>query len=290
MRLVSHRKNPHKATDLRTTHFIANGEIQTAYQEAGQGKAFVLIHGFTGSKLDFLDELDRLEDLGRVIAYDQRGHGESSNLAPYSFSKLVTDLIGFLDQIGVEQCDLLGHSLGGMVAIRAVLQHPHRFRSLILMDTAAEPLEDTAENSLELINSVVKEQGCAALLKMMRAQPASAAAQRGIDHLGEAEHWRRIRVKLNQMDSEAFLELSAELRNYAGLTDQLPRIACPTTVVVGQRDIPFIASSKSLATEIPEARLVSIPLAGHCPQYENADAWRDAVRAHLIGADLTGRT
>jgi pimeloyl-ACP methyl ester carboxylesterase len=86
------------------------------------------------------------------------------------------------------------------------------------------------------------------------------------------------------MDRQAFVELSAELRSYAALTDQLADIACPTTVIVGQRDVPFIASSKSLATEIPDARLVSIPLAGHCPQYENADAWRDAVRAHLTGA------
>ncbi|MFP6837307.1 MAG: alpha/beta hydrolase [Pseudomonadales bacterium] len=281
---MSHRKNPEKATDLHGTRFISNAGIQTAYHEAGQGRPCVLIHGFTGSKLDFHDELDRLEDLGRVIAYDLRGHGESSNLGPYIFSTLVTDLIGFLDQIDVQQCDLLGHSLGGMVAIRAVLQHPHRFRSLILMDTAAEPLEDTAENSRELINSVVLEQGCGALLKMMRAQPASPAVRRGIDHLGEAEHWRRIRVKLSQMDRQAFVELSAELRSYAALTDQLAGIACPTTVIVGQRDVPFIASSKSLATEIPDARLVSIPLAGHCPQYENADAWRDAVRAHLTGA------
>ncbi|MCZ6708767.1 MAG: alpha/beta hydrolase [Gammaproteobacteria bacterium] len=266
---------------MHTTHYVTNAQIQTAYHEAGQGKALVLIHGFTGSKLDFHDELDRLEDLRRIIAYDQRGHGESSNLGPYSFSTLVADLIGFLDQVGVQQCDLLGHSLGGMVAIRAVLQHPHRFRSLILMDTAAEPLEVTAENSRELVNSVVREQGCGALLKMMRAQPASAAVQRGIDYLGEAEHWRRIRVKLSQMDADAFVALSAELEDYPALTDQLPAIACPTTVIVGQRDVPFIASSKSLVTAIPKARLESIPLAGHCPQYENADAWREAVRGHL---------
>lgn len=266
---------------MHTTHFITNDEIQTAFHEAGEGNPFVLVHGFTGSKLDFHDELERLEDLGRVIAFDQRGHGESSNLAPYNFSRLVADLIGFLDQIGVQRCDLLGHSLGGMVAMRAVLEHPHRFRSLILMDTAAEPFESMPENVREQINTVVMEQGCDALLQMMRGQPASPAVQRGIDYLGEAEHWRRIRVKLSQMDPEAFVALGAELQNYTALTDRLSNITCPTTVMVGQKDLPFVDRSKILASAIPEARLVSIPLAGHCPQYENADAWRDAVRVHL---------
>lgn len=268
---------------MRTTHFIPNGEIQTAFHEAGEGDPFVLVHGFTGSKLDFHDQLEWLEDLRRVIAYDQRGHGESSNLPPYSFAGLVADLIGFLDQIGVQRCDLLGHSLGGIVAMRAVLEHPERFASLVLMDTAAEPMAITTENVREKMNTVVMEQGCGALLQMMRGQPVNPATRRVIDYLGEAEHWRRVGVKLAQMDPEAFVALGAELRSYPAFIDQLSAITCRTTVLVGEQDTPFIERSNHIASAIPGARLVSIPIAGHNPHYENPDAWRDAVRAHLTG-------
>jgi len=266
---------------MRTNHFIGNGELQTAYHEVSEGEPFVLVHGFTGSKLDFHDQLEWFEDLRKVIAYDQRGHGESSNLEPYSFGQLVADLIGFLDRMGVQCCDLLGHSLGGMVAMRAVLDHPDRFRSLILMDTAAEPMPVVPDKVRQQLNELVTAQGCEALLKMMQGQPPSPAQQRGVDYLGESEHWRRIRVKLAQLDPQAFVVLGEELRSYPALTDQLCNIACPTTVVVGEKDTPFVERSKKLAAAIPGAQLVSIPHAGHCPQYENADTWRDAIRNHL---------
>ena len=194
---------------MHITNFVANGAIQTAFHETGKGEPFVLVHGFTGSKLDFHDQLEWFEDLRRSIAYDQRGHGESSNAGPYHFAQLVSDLIGFLDQIDVERCDLLGHSLGGMIAMRAVLEHPDRFRSLILMDTSAEPMEMGPNNIREKLNRVVTEQGGQALLGMMRTQPPSRAQQRGVDYLGEAEHWQRISVKLSQLDPGSFVALLA---------------------------------------------------------------------------------
>ena len=82
-------------------------------------------------------------DRHRVLAPDQRGHGESSNFGhadAYSFDILVEDLAGFLDALDVQRCHLLGHSMGGMVAMRFALRYPERLTSLILMDTAAEPL------------------------------------------------------------------------------------------------------------------------------------------------------
>ncbi len=58
----------------------------------------------------------------------------------YSFDILVEDLAGYLDALDVQRCHLLGHSMGGMVAMRFALRYPERLTSLILMDTAAEPL------------------------------------------------------------------------------------------------------------------------------------------------------
>lgn len=266
---------------MRTTHFLSNKDIQTAYNASGTGAPFVLVHGFTGSKLDFTDELDTFADLRHTIAYDQRGHGESSNRGPYNLDTLATDLINLLDRLDLDTCDLLGHSLGGMVALRAALAHPQRFRSLVLMDTTPEPVKLFPYLVRRKMNRLVEKQGCEALFDSMRGLPPTPAAARGIDRLGSAEHWQRIYTKLSQMDPDAFKDLGADLGRGPAITDRLSEIGCPTTVIVGEDDTPFLSAAEILANGIQGARLVKIPHAGHSPQYENTEAWRVVLRTHL---------
>lgn len=273
-----------------TTHFVSNDPIseevlntglQTAYQDIGAGEAFVLVHGFTGSKLDFQDQLTWFARSHRVIAYDQRGHGESSNLGPYTLYSLVADLIGFLNALEIERCHVLGHSLGGMVVMRALLAHPERFHSAMLMDTAASAVSLFDPEIRTQLDRLVLEHGCATLIHGMRGQPQNPATQRGIKFLGEQEHWRRIQVKLEQMDAQAFVDLGAALGGQPSILNNLGKISIPTTVLVGAEDQPFLAPARAMAKMLPNCRLRVIPDAGHSPQYENADAWRAAVEAHL---------
>ncbi|NOX52609.1 MAG: alpha/beta hydrolase, partial [Gammaproteobacteria bacterium] len=157
---------------MHTTQFTTNGNIHTAFHDTGSGdttadQTFVLVHGFTGSKLDFHDQLDWFATKHRVIAYDQRGHGESSNIGPYNLYSLTADLIGFLDAMEVNCCHILGHSLGGMVVIRALLAHPHRFRSAILMDTAPFAPKLFSAKARQALNNMVTDNGCTGLLDGM---------------------------------------------------------------------------------------------------------------------------
>ncbi|MDA1074162.1 MAG: alpha/beta hydrolase [Proteobacteria bacterium] len=275
---------------MHASHFGAVGNLQMAHHRShdpadkrgGKKPALILLHGFTGSKLDFHDQLEWFDDLRQTFAYDQRGHGETTNALPYNLNQLVTDLIGWMNRQDLDQVDLLGHSMGGMVALRAVLAHPERFRSLILMDTAPSGIDLMAPAIRDRLNSLVMADGCQALVKMMRSQPASRPAQRGIDFLGEDEHWRRIQVKLTQMDPQAFVDLGRQLAEQVSVADRLSAINCPTTILVGEHDAPFVGPSREMAGAIENANLVVIPKAGHSPQYENPEVWREALRAHLI--------
>jgi pimeloyl-ACP methyl ester carboxylesterase len=272
---------------MLTSNFARNGDILTAYHDEGQGDALLLLHGFTGSKLDFHDQLQWFTDRYRVLAPDNRGHGESSNLGradAYSLDILVDDLAGYLDTLDVQQCHLLGHSMGGMVAMRFALRHADRLKSLILMDTAAEPLTIFPKALREQLAEEVRANGCASRIKMMRDMPMSDAQARGRDFLGEAEHWRRIELKLSQMDPEAWVALGNDMSNQKGVLSDLESLSVPTTIIVGEHDVPFIEPSARMANMIPNARLVTIPDAAHCPQYENADAWRAAIDSHLARA------
>ncbi len=109
---------------MMTERVQVNG-VELAYEVHGSldGGAvpLLLAHGYTGSRLDWLDVIDRLAASRPVVAYDHRGHGESSNTgdaATYTFAQLTADLAGFVDALGLASFDLLGHSMGGMVALR----------------------------------------------------------------------------------------------------------------------------------------------------------------------------
>jgi len=273
--------------NMLITHTVANGDIVTAYHDEGRGDVLLLLHGFTGSKLDFHDQIPWFADRYRVLAPDQRGHGETTNVGredAYSMDILVDDLAGFLDRLDVERCHLLGHSMGGMVAMRFALRHPARLESLILMDTAAEPLTVFPPAVREQLAKDVRANGCASRIGMMKSMERTDAQKRGIDFLGEAEHWRRIELKLDQMDPEAWVALADEISNLPAALPQLPAIETTTTIICGEADVPFVEPSGRMAKAIPNVRLVMIPLAAHSPQYENAQAWREAIDGHLARA------
>lgn len=269
------------------------GDIEIEWEQRGAGeRPFVLVHGFTGSRDDWADVLPALAELGPTVALDQRGHGGSSNpgtAEAYSLEQLARDLAGFLDARGIERCDLLGHSMGGMVCLRLVLEHPQRIASLVLMDTAAGPIPSDARKMFQVGSKIAREHGMAALFTAMRAQASQdpnrpQAARRAEQAMGSDRYWERIRAKIEAMDPEAFATLGALLTDHDGVTDRLSHIRCPTTVVVGSEDTAFLGPARELEAGIPGARRVEIPSAAHSPQIENSPLWLAAIRDHLASA------
>src|SRR5258706_4434520 len=97
----------------------------------------LLLHGLGDDEGDWHTVLSTLADRYRVYALDLRGHGRSSHPGQYSFELMRDDVIGFLDAIGVERCVVIGHSMGGTVAILVAQAAPHRLTHLILEDVTA---------------------------------------------------------------------------------------------------------------------------------------------------------
>ena len=270
---------------------VAVNGIEIAYEEHGSGtRPFVLLHGFTGSRRDFAPRVAELAALGRVVLPDLRGHGESTNTGDangYTFDQLARDLLGFLDALGIERCDLLGHSMGGMVALRAALSWQERFASLVLMDTSARVPDDLARGPIELAARVAREAGMTQLATILRARSSSPEAGRtDADRRLEAEwgdrYWTEWRFpNYHAMDPHAFGALGAAIFDQVPLAARLAEIQCPTLVMVGSGDTSFLAAADELVRDIPCARLALIPEAGHQPQLENPAAWLAALGDHL---------
>jgi 3-oxoadipate enol-lactonase len=257
--------------------------VELNYSEQGSGDApLLLLHGFTGSSLDWIDVIGDLAGDRRVVTYDQRGHGDSTNTGDpgsYTFKRLTADLHHVVVDRGLGPVDLLGHSMGGIVSMQFALAHPGMLRSLVLMDTAGAPAGGIASAFIDMVMNTARENGMSAVADMfvrfLEQQP-----RRPRD-----EVVARVRRKLSSMDVEAFAAFANELNNYESLLDGLAGLDLPVTVIVGEHDAGLRPGADALAATIPGAELTVIPDAGHSPQEDQPGAWLAAVKAHLARVD-----
>jgi 3-oxoadipate enol-lactonase len=256
--------------------------------DTGSGPALLLVHGFGGAKEDFADHIDALAARHRVVTFDLRGHGESdgpSDIAAYSLDRMAADVLGVADALGIDTFRLLGHSMGGMVARRVVLAHPARVAALVLMDTSPGPIAHIAPDALEAAATVMLDEGKEVLKPLLDAAapletPAYEqllAARPGFEEF-EARKWEALAPAM----------WAAMAREMARQPDQLALLAgvrCPTLVIAGEQDKPFVEASRQMAATIPGAELVVIPDAGHSPQFESPRPWFEAIERFLAGVE-----
>ena len=274
-----------------TERRIAVNGIELAVEEHGHGaRALVLVHGFTGFRQDFSPPLAALLPVaGRIITLDLRGHGASMNTgdaAGYTLDALAADVLAALAALGVARCDLLGHSMGGMLVQRVALNAPGRVASLILLSTSAEPLDWINEDMLALAAHVGREQGMAKLAEILRARapedPGRSEPDRRLEREWGAERywaWRDARIAAT--DPAGYQALGLALKHAPDFRARLAGITCPTTAIVGALDAEFLGASARMAEAVRGARHVVLEDAAHQPQLEAPGAWLAAMREHL---------
>jgi pimeloyl-ACP methyl ester carboxylesterase len=267
---------------------ISIGDAELSYNEiAGSGRPLLLLHGLTGHRDDFRDRMSDLADVGRVLAPDLRGHGDFTQgvrSETFCFERLVADLVALLDAWGVATCDLLGHSFGGMLALRFVLTHPKRVDSLILMDTAPFAPEAYSIEMFEKAGAIARARGMAFLQELVEKAARNEADPSASDRQAAKwsdRYWVHHRRRYGAMDPEAYAVLGHLMMTQVPVVERLGEIRCPTTILVGEDDSEFLPGAKVLESGIEHAVRVTLADAGHHPQMENPDAWLRAIHEHL---------
>ncbi|MFP3943517.1 MAG: alpha/beta fold hydrolase, partial [Alphaproteobacteria bacterium] len=143
--------------------FDSNG-VRIAYDDAGEGRAVILLHGFASSRVinwRSVKWYDTLTSHGyRAIALDQRGHGESEKLydpQAYHPAEMGGDVIRLMDYLRIERAEIIGYSMGARVGLSILKRHPDRLRHAVLAGVGENILggDSNAENiarALELDN------------------------------------------------------------------------------------------------------------------------------------------
>jgi pimeloyl-ACP methyl ester carboxylesterase len=174
--------------------------------------------------------------------------------------------------------------MGGFVAQRMALANPARILGLILMDTGHGPVEGIDPDQAGLAATIAVESGIDTLADLMAEidSPLDTPAHRHLveDRPGYAQFEdRKFRSTSPYLYASIVQELTSCPDTLAGLSGMDPQP--PTLVLVGEQDAPFLGSAQRMAGVLPNSTLAVIPDAGHSPQFENPDAWWQAVSSFL---------
>ena len=276
-----------------TTRTVTVGPLDTdlAVAEVGRGgRPLLLVHGFTGAKEDFGDWMEALAADGWwVVAPDLRGHGASAKPTAeedYSFVAFADDLDGLLAELGWDRFALLGHSMGGAIVQELALRDPARIERLVLMNTHHASFEGLDPGVVQTGIDIIRTEGLPALLEVLDAfaGPKKASEQRvhdtrpGYAAFGE--------TKLAAASPAMYASMAMQLVTRADRLDELASFTAPTLVIIGVEDVDLVPASERMGATIPGATLAVIPDAAHAPQFENPDAWWQALRAFLLEDSL----
>ena len=259
--------------------------LELAVEVAGRGPGLLLVHGFGGAKEDFADHVPVFARDHTVVVFDHRGHGASdkpTDPAMYSIDRLATDILEVADACGLERFRLLGHSMGGMVGRQVPLRAPERVEAFIMMDTSAGPIPGFDPALMDAAAEVAFTRGKAALkelLDLASVLETPAYKRTLVDRPGYQEFQDR---KWDDLSEVMWGVMTIEMANQP---DDLAALAAavrfPMLILVGAQDTPFVAASHAMNDAIDGAQLVVIPDAGHSPQFENPDAWIEAMTGFL---------
>lgn len=276
---------------METKHPDDRWYAGTRYRIHGSGKPLVLIHGVGLTLEHWLRLVPLLSRRRTLIIYDAAGHGQSERPnGPLNMGAFVDQLKGMVDHLGLEQFDLLGYSMGALIAEGFVLRHPGRVARLILLSGVydrtdqerATVLERVAQSRKDGYDAYVASLG-AAMDRYLTPAFRAAHPEVGDELIGY--------LKNNNVEDfadayEFFGTADAELAR------DVHRIVCPTLVITGEDDQRSTAlMSRMLAARIPNAEVEIMLGQRHMPTLEAPQQLADSVQRFLdAGKVLADRT
>lgn len=286
---MAKKVTPIGASDVRSATATVHGR-DVSYVEAGSGPLLLLIHGMAGTAENWQPVIEPLALRNSVIAPDFPGHGHSApGGGDYSLGSLASGLRDLMLTLGHERATLVGHSLGGGVALQFTYQFPEMVERLVLVSSGglgpdvSPILRAAALPGADLFISATAGVGRRAGslvgrgLGMLGMRPSADVAEvaRGYASLSDPERRKAFLATLRSV-------VGTEGQRVAALDRLYLAAALPLLIVWGDRDpiIP-VEHAEEAHRELPNSRLEIFEGVGHVPQLERPGAFIAAMQRFL---------
>jgi pimeloyl-ACP methyl ester carboxylesterase len=251
------------------------------YEDVGSGpQTIVFAHGLLWSCRMFDEQVAALTDRYRCVSFDFRGQGQTEVTGDgYDMDTLSEDAAALIEALQLAPCHFAGLSMGGFIGMRLAARRPELLRSLILMETSADP--EPPENipryrQLARVARYIGLRPAAGRVMWVMfgttfmTDPARAAARK---------LWRQ---RMASNDKKGILRALTGVIERKPIYDELGRIGVPTLILVGDEDVATVpAKAQRIHEAIAGSRLVTIPHAGHTSSVEQPHAVTAALKDFL---------
>jgi 3-oxoadipate enol-lactonase len=252
------------------------------YEEFGQGRPLLLIHGLGSSSRDWELQIPEFEQHFRVIAMDLRGHGRSAKPpGPYSMRQFAGDAVQVLRAVGAVPAQVLGISLGGMVAFQLALDHPDLLDKLVIVNSVPELRPRNLADRLAFWQRLL-------IIRLSGMEKMGEVLAERFLPRPEQKALREIFVRRwSENDKAAYL---ASLKSAFGwsIQERLDEIKAPTLVIGAEEDYFPTALKRDYTGLMPDATLIVVPDSRHALPAEKPDEFNRLVLDFLTSRDTAG--
>jgi len=259
---------------------VNDGNLYVEQSGAPAGLDVVFLHGFPFSHAMWDDQVGVVGSKYRVTTYDLRGHGLSDvGDGQYSVEGHVDDLFALLSSLKITKPVIVGLSMGGYIALRALERDQSRFRAAVLCDTRSEA--DTNEAKVRRFSVVgsVKRIGSEAFAKeFVKAVFAPGAVQRVPDAV------KKITSIISHTPPLSIAGTQLALASRTDTTLALASLHLPVLILVGEHDQTTpVAAAEAMHERIAGSAMAVVPQAAHMSNMENVEFFNEALMKFLAG-------
>lgn len=256
--------------------YLECGAARLYYEIHGEGPPIVLAHGIGGNHASWFQQIPALARSYRVVAFDHRGFGNSTDPEQLGRAAFVDDLEELLTHLGVTRCALVGQSMGGGTCVGLAVRRPALVAGLVLADTLhgfeepadVAPLMSAARAATEGLGQIERVLGAA----FSEANPEKTALYRAIASFNAVGR-RNLKGEWSAVTADAFAASRV-----------------PLLFIVGQQDILFPpAAVQALQRHLPGSLYAEISDAGHSAYFERPTEFNDSVLSFLQAIRYKGR-
>ena len=256
--------------------YISLPDLELYYEDSGEGEPLLLLHGLGSSSRDWEPQINDFKSHFRLITPDFRGHGSSTKSpGPYTMRLLAGDTADLLRELNAYPAQILGMSLGGMVALQLALDFPDLVSKLVIVNSVAELIPRSISNVLGYWQRLL-------IIRLFGMEKMGRVLADRFFDKPDQEPMKEVFVKRWSENHKPSYRAALKAAYGWSVRERLGEIKVPTLVIGADGDYFSTEDKEAYTALIPGARLVVIENTKHALPAEKPGEFNQAVKDFLL--------